>query len=100
MHFQKIEEQLAAIRESETVNQKLFDSLHEELISYRDNFVRDSLQKPFIRDLLVLFDDLSAMAGQFEQAANEEESGPRMRARAIISTTSCISCSKSCIASR
>ncbi len=74
IHFQKIEEQLAAIRESETVNQKLFDSLHEELISYRDNFVRDSLQKPFIRDLLVLFDDLSTLAGQFEEAANEEES--------------------------
>ena len=51
---------MSAIRESETVNQKLFDSLHEELISYRDNFVRDSLQKPFIRDLLVLFDDLSS----------------------------------------
>ena len=67
---------LSAIRETETVNQKLFDSLHEELISYRDNFVRDSLQKPFIRDLLVLFDDLSTLAGQFEEGANEEESGP------------------------
>ena len=74
IHFQKIEDQLSAIRESETVNQKLFDSLHEELISYRDNFVRDSLQKPFIRDLLVLFDDLSRLAGQFEEAANEDES--------------------------
>jgi molecular chaperone GrpE (heat shock protein) len=76
IHFQKIEEQLSAIRESETVNQKLFDSLHEELISYRDNFVRDSLQKPFIRDLLVLFDDLSALAGQFGEAANQDESHP------------------------
>jgi len=76
IHFQKIEDQLSAIRESETVNQKLFDSLHEELISYRDNFVRDSLQKPFIRDLLVLFDDLSTLAGQFEEGAKEEESGP------------------------
>ena len=56
------------------MNQKLFDTLHQELISYRDNFVRDSLQKPFIRDLLVLFDDLSAIAWQFEQAAAEEES--------------------------
>jgi molecular chaperone GrpE (heat shock protein) len=76
IHFQKIEEQLSAIRESETVNQKLFDSLHEELISYRDNFVRDSLQKPFIRDLLVLFDDLSTLARQFEEAATGEESSP------------------------
>ncbi len=76
IHFQKMEDQLSAIRDSETVNQKLFDSLHEELISYRDNFVRDSLQKPFIRDLLVLFDDLSTLAGQFEEAANADESGP------------------------
>jgi molecular chaperone GrpE (heat shock protein) len=65
LQFQKLEEQLAAIRDTETVNQKLFDSLHKELISYRDNFVRESLQKPFIRDLLILFDDLSAIVGQF-----------------------------------
>ncbi len=64
LHFQKIEQQLAALRNSESVNQKLFDSLHEELISYRDNFVRDSLQKPFIRDLLGLFDDLTRLAAE------------------------------------
>ncbi len=73
LQFQKLEEQLAAIRDTEKVNQKLFDTLHEELISYRDNFVRDSLQKPFIRDLLILFDDLSAITWQFEQAASSEE---------------------------
>ena len=56
LHFQKIEQQLAAIGDSETVNQKLFDSLHQELLSYRANFVRDALQKPFIRDLLNLFE--------------------------------------------
>lgn len=69
VHFQRIEEQLSVIRDSETVNQKLFDSLHQELISYRDNFVRDALQKPFIRDLLVLFDDLSGIVGQFDAVA-------------------------------
>src|SRR6266850_4667898 len=76
IHFERIEEQLAVIRDSETVNQKLFDSLHQELISYRDNFVRDALQKPFIRDLLVLFDDLSAIAGQVGAAAEDEEEHP------------------------
>ena len=75
IHFERIEEQLAVIRDSETVNQKLFDSLHQELISYRDNFVRDALQKPFIRDLLVLFDDLSALAGQMSAAMNDETNG-------------------------
>lgn len=82
LHFAKLEEHLAAIRTAESVNQKLFDSLHEELISYRDNFVRDSLQKPVIRDLLVLFDDLSALAAQFEAAAVGEQSRPQdVRAR-------------------
>ncbi len=75
IHFERIEEQLAVIRDSETVNQKLFDSLHEELISYRDNFVRDALQKPFIRDLVVLFDDLTAIASQMGAEAEKEASG-------------------------
>jgi molecular chaperone GrpE (heat shock protein) len=68
LQLEKLEEQLAAIRDTESVNQKLFDSLHQELNSYRDSFVRDSLQKPFIRDLLVLFDDLSTLVWQFGQA--------------------------------
>ena len=39
------------MRNTESVNQRLFNTLHQELKSYRDNFLRDSLQKPFIRDL-------------------------------------------------
>ena len=66
--FQKIEQQLAFIRETDSVNQKLFDSLHAELISYRDNFVRDALQKPVIRDLVTLFDDLSKICAQTEES--------------------------------
>ncbi|MGI8430949.1 MAG: nucleotide exchange factor GrpE [Chthoniobacterales bacterium] len=66
--FQKIEQQLAVIRETDSVNQKLFDSLHGELISYRDNFVRDALQKPVIRDLVTLFDDLSKIYAQTEES--------------------------------
>lgn len=62
--LRRFDEQLGALRESESVNHRLFDSLHDELIRYRDNFLHESLQKPFIRDLLVLFDDLSAIAGQ------------------------------------
>jgi molecular chaperone GrpE (heat shock protein) len=65
--FRKIEEQLTAIRGTETVNQRLFDSLHDELLKYRDNFVHESLQKPFIHDLLHLFDDLTSLLGQLQQ---------------------------------
>lgn len=70
---QKIEEHLAAIRQTESVNQRLFDSLHEELLRYRDNFLRDTLQKPFVRDLIVLFDDLSTLAQQLAAAAAEKK---------------------------
>ena len=76
MQFQKIESHLAVIRETESVNQKLFDSLHQELAEYRDNFVRESLQKPVIRDLLILFDDLSAIENQLAEMASAKEARP------------------------
>src|SRR5947209_6153953 len=60
----KLDDQLSALRESESVNHRLFDTLHDELIRYRDNFLHESLQKPFIRDLVLLFDDLSVIAAQ------------------------------------
>jgi molecular chaperone GrpE (heat shock protein) len=76
LHFEKIEGQLADICANDQVNQKLFDLLHQELISYRDNFVRDALQKPFIRDLLVLFDGLSAIVEQSGRLAAEGKKRP------------------------
>jgi len=66
--FSKMDEHMGALRNTETVNQKLFDSLHQELIKYRDNFLHESLQKPFIRDLLILFDDLNALSCQLQPA--------------------------------
>lgn len=75
--FQKLDQQLSALRESETVNQRLFDSLHDELIRYRDNFLHESLQKPFIRDLVVLFDDLTAVASQLESGGERVSSQAR-----------------------
>jgi molecular chaperone GrpE (heat shock protein) len=70
--FQKVDEQLSAIRTSETVNQRLFDSLHDELLKYRDNFLHESLQKPFIHDLVHLFDDLTSLSLQLQAAAEEK----------------------------
>ena len=70
--FQKVDEQLSAIRSTESVNQRLFDSLHEELLKYRDNFLHESLQKPFIHDLVHLFDDLTSLSSQLQSAAESE----------------------------
>ena len=71
--FRKIENQLNAIRTTENVNQRVFDSLHEELLKYRDNFLHDSLQKPFIHDLVMLFDDLTSLSEQLNTAATQEK---------------------------
>jgi molecular chaperone GrpE (heat shock protein) len=43
------------------VNQKLFDALHEELKGYKDGFLLEILHRPLIRDLIVLYDDLSEL---------------------------------------
>jgi molecular chaperone GrpE (heat shock protein) len=73
--MQRMDEHLVALRNTETVNQRLFNSLHQELKSYRDNFLRESLQKPFIRDLVVLFDDLNSLASQMETAGGTQKKG-------------------------
>lgn len=74
----EIDKQLALIRNTESVNQQLFDSLHAELLKYRDNFLHESLQKPFIHDLVYLYDHLNGLCEQLSTAAQEKgEKGKR-----------------------
>ena len=75
--FRKIDEQLTSIRSTESVNQQLFDSLHGELLKYRDNFLHESLQKPFIHDLVYLYDHLNGLCDQLSIVAQEK--GKRSR---------------------
>jgi molecular chaperone GrpE (heat shock protein) len=75
--FRRIDEQLASIRNTESVNQQLFDSLHAELLKYRDNFLHESLQKPFIHDLVYLYDHLNGLCEQLSNVAQEK--GKRSR---------------------
>jgi molecular chaperone GrpE (heat shock protein) len=76
--FNKIDEQLASIRNTESVNQQLFDSLHAELLKYRDNFLHESLQKPFIHDLVYLYDHLNGLCDQLSTAAQEKGKSSRV----------------------
>jgi molecular chaperone GrpE (heat shock protein) len=73
----EMDKQLALIRNTESVNQQLFDSLHAELLKYRDNFLHESLQKPFIHDLVYLYDHLNGLCEQLSAAAQEK--GKRSR---------------------
>jgi hypothetical protein len=59
------------------VNQKLFDAMHEELRGYKDGFLLEILHRPIIRDLILLFDDLSDMHRR--TAAFAEPSNPESR---------------------
>jgi len=68
----EIDKQLGLIRNTESVNQQLFDSLHAELLKYRDNFLHESLQKPFIHDLVYLYDHLNGLCDQLTTAAQEK----------------------------
>lgn len=57
----------ALLDQKNGVNQKMFAALHEELKGYKDGFLLESLHKPIIRDLISLYDDLSAIHGQMQE---------------------------------
>ena len=65
--LESIETEIRRLGSVETANQKLFDALHAELKTYKDNFLFDSLQRPYIRDLVSLFDDLSEVHPQTQR---------------------------------
>ena len=66
-----IEKEILRLGSVETANSKLFDALHAELKTYKDNFLFDSLQRPYIRDLVSLFDDLSELHVQTGKRATD-----------------------------
>ena len=53
------------------LNQRMFDALHEELKGYKDGFLLESVHKPIIRDLISLYDDLTTIHRQMQEAVAE-----------------------------
>ena len=49
------------------VSQRMFAALHEELKGYKDGFLLESVHKPIIRDLISLYDDLTAIHTQMQE---------------------------------
>ena len=49
------------------LSQRMFAALHEELKGYKDGFLLESVHKPIIRDLISLYDDLTAIHGQMQE---------------------------------
>jgi hypothetical protein len=58
------------------VNQKLFDAMHEELRGYKDGFLLEILHRPIIRDLILLYDDLSDMHRRTAAFVHGASAGP------------------------
>jgi molecular chaperone GrpE (heat shock protein) len=61
------------------VSQRMFDALHEELKSYKDGFLMESVLRPIVRDLISLYDDLEMIHGQMQQCVGlvrELDGGP------------------------
>ncbi len=66
------------------LNQRMFDALHEELKGYKDGFLLESVHKPIIRDLVSLYDDLTAIHSQMQDAVAEAAQLPAETARKLL----------------
>ncbi len=62
--LKQLEQSVDEIRRVEGAQRKLFDAMHEELTGYKDAFLFEALQKPFVKDLLGLHDELERLTSQ------------------------------------
>ena len=69
--FRKMDEHMVALRNTESVNQRLFDSLHEELISIATIFCTNRCRSHSFAISLILFDDLSGLSSQLKRRRTE-----------------------------
>lgn len=70
-----LREEVSQLGETQASNQRLFDAMHEEMRGYKDQFLFDTMQKPFIKDILAVLDDLYVILEQTkkQQAVIEED---------------------------
>jgi molecular chaperone GrpE (heat shock protein) len=65
----------ALLEQKNSVSQRMFDALHEELKDYKDGFLLESILKPVIRDLISLYDELTTIHRQMEQCLRDAAAG-------------------------
>lgn len=63
-----VSEARQAIEQRNAVNRAMFDALHTELKGYKDDFLRESVVRPVVRDLISLYDDTRELHRQFADA--------------------------------
>jgi molecular chaperone GrpE (heat shock protein) len=74
----------ALFEQRNVVSRQMFDALHEELKSYKDGFLLDSVHRPMIRDLITLYDDLTQI---HEQTQDVVEAAPALADGSALSTS-------------
>lgn len=62
-----------ALEQRNVINRSMFEALHAELKTYKDAFVKDSVLKPVIRDLISLYDDITEIHRQLLLALSTQE---------------------------
>jgi hypothetical protein len=62
-----------ALEQKNSVNRAMFEALHTELKSYKDAFLLESVLRPVIRDLIMLFDDITEIHRQLTVALSTHE---------------------------
>jgi molecular chaperone GrpE (heat shock protein) len=79
-----IENLRGLLEQKNTVNQKMFAALHEELKGYKDGFLLESVHKPIIRDLISLYDDLTAIHSQMQETVVDAAKTPGITGAALL----------------
>lgn len=70
-----ISETRQALEHRNVVNRAMFDALHTELKGYKDDFLRESLVRPVVRDLISLYDDTRELHRQLADAVTVAGTG-------------------------
>jgi molecular chaperone GrpE (heat shock protein) len=74
--YEPLAEEVSHIRnaqdERNAIDQRMFNALHEELKTYKDEFLLDVLQKPVVSGLVTLHDDLSEVCRQVQEILGKE----------------------------
>lgn len=51
----------------------MFDKFYQEMKGYKENFLLESLQKPLIKNLIMLYDDFTTLESQLDGLINENK---------------------------
>jgi hypothetical protein len=73
-----------ALEQRNVINRSMFEALHAELRTYKDSFLKDSVLKPVVRDLISLYDDITEVHRQLVLALSTQEKRGNLSGAALM----------------